>query len=120
MGLKTKEESSKKKAQIKKINDMLKAYFDDVANKQILKKKQEAKEEQMYLQSDKKDAPKPAAVPKRPASAAPNKAKSMKVETEEEKKMRLEEEKIKATAEKDRKNLASVMLAVHDYCFMEY
>jgi hypothetical protein len=44
----------------------------------------------------------------------------MKVETEEEKKMRLEEEKIKATAEKDRKNLASVMLAVHDYCFMEY
>jgi hypothetical protein len=37
----------------------------------------------MYLYSDKKDAPKPVAVPKRPSSAAPSKAKSMKVETEE-------------------------------------
>ena len=39
MNLKSKEEDSKKKAQIKKFNDMLKAYFDDIANKKILKKK---------------------------------------------------------------------------------
>ena len=44
----------------------------------------------------------------------------MKVETEQEKKLRIESEKIIEAEDLNRRNLAQVMLAVHDYCFMEY
>ena len=102
---------------------MLKAYFDDIAESQKAEKRQELKAERDYLEADNKDskdAPKPVAAPKRPASAAPKKALSMKVKTEDEKKLEAEYYKIEMAAEKNRNNLASIMLSVHDYCFMEY
>lgn len=102
---------------------MLKTYFDDIAESQMTKKAQELKIERDYLEPDKKDSkdsPMPVTEPKRPASAAPKKAQSMKVKTENQKIYDAECDKIKMDADKNRKNLASIMLTVHDYCFMEY